>query len=302
MRSLFVMLAGVLLWAGSASASPMVSPEWLSERLDDPLVRIIDIRSGISRDNHKSYLRGHVPGAVYANYQKAGWRVERDGVIGMMPPEETLVTLLNRLGVSNDHHVVIYESGKNATDFGSAARVYWTLQTLGHEAVSILKGGYKGWTDAGLAVAQGEETAATASFTVSMDLSHTVTGDELQQIVDDGSAILVDARPYDQFVGKTKHNAAQSAGHIPNALNLDQKANFDRTTGQLKDLDTLAEMFPEAEGDKELISYCNTGHWAATNWFVMSELLGRDKVRMYDESMVGWTQRQDAAVESGNDS
>ena len=37
------------------------------------------------------------------------------------------------------------------------------------------------------------------------------------------------------------------------------------------------------------MSYCNTGHWAATDWFVLHELLGRKDVRLYAGSMVEWT-------------
>jgi thiosulfate/3-mercaptopyruvate sulfurtransferase len=36
-------------------------------------------------------------------------------------------------------------------------------------------------------------------------------------------------------------------------------------------------------------SYCNTGHWAATDWFVLSEVLGRADVKLYAGSMVEWT-------------
>ncbi len=37
------------------------------------------------------------------------------------------------------------------------------------------------------------------------------------------------------------------------------------------------------------VSFCNTGHWAATNWFALSEMAGVKGVRLYPESMVGWT-------------
>ena len=38
------------------------------------------------------------------------------------------------------------------------------------------------------------------------------------------------------------------------------------------------------------ISYCNTGHWAATNWFVLSEVAQVPDVKLYAESMVEWSQ------------
>ena len=48
-----------------------------------------------------------------------------------------------------------------------------------------------------------------------------------------------------------------------------------------------------------VISYCNTGHTAATNWFVLSEVLGRPDVGLYDGSMTDWTQDDKRPVETG---
>jgi thiosulfate/3-mercaptopyruvate sulfurtransferase len=48
-----------------------------------------------------------------------------------------------------------------------------------------------------------------------------------------------------------------------------------------------------------IISYCNTGHTAALNWFVLSEILGREEVRLYDGSMTEWTQDPTRPVETG---
>jgi thiosulfate/3-mercaptopyruvate sulfurtransferase len=48
---------------------------------------------------------------------------------------------------------------------------------------------------------------------------------------------------------------------------------------------------------KPVVSYCNTGHWAATDWFVLHELLGRP-ARLYAGSMVDWTSDPHRAVES----
>ena len=37
------------------------------------------------------------------------------------------------------------------------------------------------------------------------------------------------------------------------------------------------------------LSRCNSGHWAAINWFALSELAGIDNTRLYAESMVEWS-------------
>ena len=46
------------------------------------------------------------------------------------------------------------------------------------------------------------------------------------------------------------------------------------------------------------VTYCNTGHWAATDWFVLSELIGRTDVRLYYGSMVEWTSNTSRPIES----
>ena len=42
--------------------------------------------------------------------------------------------------------------------------------------------------------------------------------------------------------------------------------------------------------ETETVAFCNTGHWAATNWFAQSEVLGQKNVKLYAGSMVDWTQ------------
>ena len=48
---------------------------------------------------------------------------------------------------------------------------------------------------------------------------------------------------------------------------------------------------------EEIYSYCNTGHWASVNWFVISEVMGKDNVKLYDGSMVEWTNDPKRPVE-----
>ena len=45
-----------------------------------------------------------------------------------------------------------------------------------------------------------------------------------------------------------------------------------------------------AAGDAPAVSFCNTGHWAAINWFALSEVAGQKGVKMYPGSMVDWSQ------------
>ena len=59
----------------------------------------------------------------------------------------------------------------------------------------------------------------------------------------------------------------------------------------MKDLDSLIQLAQNVSigPDKDNIVFCNTGHWASTTWFVLSEVLGLPDVKNYDGSMVEWT-------------
>ena len=63
---------------------------------------------------------------------------------------------------------------------------------------------------------------------------------------------------------------------------------LDQLAPRARRVHRLAEAEGFADAD-QLVSFCNTGHWAATNWFALSELAGIDNVKLYPESMVGWS-------------
>ena len=50
---------------------------------------------------------------------------------------------------------------------------------------------------------------------------------------------------------------------------------------------------------KGYISYCNTGHWAATVWFALSEMAKIPDVKMYDGGMTHWTYDPKRKVDLG---
>ena len=140
-------IAGVMLSAmGSAiAATPLVSSQWLSAELDNPDVVVIDLRNKIDEGSYELYLEGHIPGALHSDYLKDGWRVGKDDVVGLLPSEAQFEALARKLGISADSHVVLVPAGVSSTDFGTAARAYWTFKVFSHDEVSILDGGYAGW-------------------------------------------------------------------------------------------------------------------------------------------------------------
>jgi thiosulfate/3-mercaptopyruvate sulfurtransferase len=297
LRSIIGQVFAAVLFSGAAvAAEPLVTPEWLSSRLNDEKVVILDLRSAAGHEE-SDYLESHIPGAVWSDYSEK-WRTSRDNVPGVIPPVDHLEAYLSSIGVDEDKRVVIVPAGEGATEFGGAARVYWTLNYLGHEDVSILDGGWNAWKAAGLPTASAAETPRPSVFTAEprdeLLMNTAGVADELGS-----QKVFIDARPFSFFQGKEKHPAAPRYGRLPGALHLDNGTFYDEGSQRLKPLSELKAAVPASLApDAQIVSYCNTGHWAATNWFVLHELLGYEDVTLYDESMVGWTQDSNRPVES----
>jgi thiosulfate/3-mercaptopyruvate sulfurtransferase len=300
-RQAVIVLAVAFGFAGSAlaaGAEPLVSPQWLKEHRAEPDVVVLDIRSALDGGGAEAYAKGHIPGAVHSDYDKGGWRVTRDGVPFMLPDVARLEALIGNLGIDEDSHVVVVPAGVHVLDFGAAARVYWTLRAAGHPRVSILDGGFAAWkADPSNPIETGVNRPTPEIFTVSLQHGLIAPTEEVERLSRTGGATLLDARPAPFFAGKVKAPAAKTYGHIPGAVNLDNAVFYDPASNRLRpavELATIAASLP----DGPVVSYCNTGHWAATNWFVLSEVLGRKDVRLYYGSMVEWTADARRPVES----
>lgn len=274
--------------ARAESVTPLVSTGWLTQHLKDPNVFVLDIRSAIDGGGVEAYQKGHIPGAVHSDYDKAGWRVTRGGVPFMLPTIAELEKLLGELGIDEDTHVIVVPAGVHYTDFGSAARTYWTLKVAGLSKISILDGGYAAWAVEQNAIEAGPSKPSPKIFTATLNKALLAEAGDVQKIEQSGGAMLIDSRPASFFAGKQKAPAAQAYGHIPGAVNVDSATFYDSTTNRLKPQAQLASVAATLPAGPA-VTYCNTGHWAATDWFVLSEILGRSDVRLYYGSMVDWT-------------
>ncbi len=275
--------------ARAEGVAPLVSSAWLKQHLQDPDVLVLDVRSAIDGGGAEAYQKGHIPGAIHSDYDKAGWRVTRGGVPFMLPTLPELEKLIGELGIDEDTHVVVVPAGVHHTDFGAAARTYWTLKVTGVSKVSILDGGTAAWQAEGNTTESGPSKPSPKIFSATLNKSLFVDAREVEAIEKGGGATLVDARPATFFAGKEKAPAAQAYGHIPGAVNVDSATFYDVKSNRLKPKAELAALASSAVPVGPTIAYCNTGHWAATDWFVLSEVLGRPDVKLYYGSMVDWT-------------
>ena len=290
--SITVYTIGILLSLNVFAAEPLVSVEWLSDNLVNDKVVVLDIRNKIDGGSKEIFGTGHIPSAIYSNYLSDGWRTTVDGIVGKLPPVKDLEILIGNLGIGNDNHVVVVPGGINSSDFGSAARVYWTFKVLGHEEVSILDGGYTAWVKKFPdQIELGIQDPNKVAFKSNFQSRYLATTEEVFKNLDNISVAFVDARTEEQHFGKKKHGKALAAGTIPGSLLLKQSDLIIDNTSYVKDLDSIIQLAQNLSigPDKDNIVFCNTGHWASTTWFVLSEVLGLPNVKNYDGSMVEWT-------------
>jgi len=280
---------------------PLMPSGGLARALCAPDLVVLDIRSAVDGGGRAAFEAGHVPGAVHTDYVADGWRMAKDGAGGLLPDLEALSQLFGRLGLTPESRVVIVPAGTSSGDFSAAARVYWTLQTAGHRHLSILDGGFARWATEGRPVETGPgRQPQPTSYPVRLDASRRATLPQVEQAVaaGEGGPTLLDTRGPKSFAGEEKSSLAKRAGRLPGAINLETAQAYDPATNQLRPLPELEQLFaPVPEG--AVVTYCNTGQLASTGWFVLSEVLGRKDVAMYDGSMSQWTQDETRPVETG---
>jgi len=293
-RHLVLTLALAVLPMAAQALGPLVDAAGLRAAIeaDASAPVVLDIRAS------DAYQQGHVPGALNAPYGL--FRGPADNP-GQLVSEAHLTEVLRALGLTRDTPVVVVHQGTNQTDFGAAARVYWTLKSSGFETLAILNGGMNAWAEAGAAQETGAAPQVTPSdMTVTFSHEWLATREDVQAIVDGrDNAQLIDARPEAFWKGETRHAAAARPGTIPQSQYFTHDRWFGQSEPSLIKPDLVRQLAAEngfGPGDR-LVSFCNTGHWAATNWFALSELAGIEGVRLYPESVVGWS---NAGLEMAN--
>lgn len=289
----FFLFISVFLLSTSAYAQvhtqPLVDEQQLATLIELPNVRLIDIRPPAD------YAAGHISGAVSAPYGK--WRGPADNP-GQLITTEDLQQLVRNLGIDADQHLVVYSSGDSQTDFGAAARVYWTLKYAGLTHLSVLNGGYQQWQRAELPTSSETPTLTASQFEVHPNEDIVIHQDELLQKINnkDSNYQLIDARPQAFYEGKVKAPTASVPGTIFGAKNAQHQQWFNEEAATLKSTAQIKQQIKQQGLDQaaQTVSFCNTGHWAATNWFVLSEIGGLPQVRMYPASLAEWTQADTA--------
>ena len=181
-----------------------------------PDLAIVDCRHDLRAPawGRQAYLTDHIPGAVFASLDEdlSGPLTPRSGR-HPLPSCEAVAAWLGRVGIGNDTQVIAYDQGSVF-----AARLWWLLRWLGHERVAVLDGGLAAWRAAGAPLDNSPVSPRPTVFTPGLPLEVALDTAEVQQLLDSGAVVLVDARAADRFAGQNE-TIDPVAGHVPGARN-----------------------------------------------------------------------------------
>src|SRR5699024_4732 len=161
-------------------------------------------------------------------------------------------------------------------------------------------GGFQAWQEAGLSTNRGTPEIKPSDYEAQLNQNLLATTADVAAQVDNPQTRLVDARPHNYYVGEIKAPTAALAGTIKNAINVENGVWFEpgtSTSVSAAQARRIAEQKLNQPAD-ETISFCNTGHWAATDWFALSEVVGLDNVRLYATSLAEWSQDADLPMQN----
>lgn len=261
--------------------SMIVSRAWLAQHLNDPPLVLVFVAYP---PEDSSYAAAHIPGARLLDYRDV--LTTRAGLHTELPGPDTLREVFERLGVSDRSRVVLYGFPP------MAARVFVTLEYLGHARTSLLDGTLAAWRADGRPVTSEVPPSQRGRLTPHLHPDIVVGAAWITSRLGARGMALIDTRTDGEYLGTGARHGISSAGHIAGARQLQWQQLFsDPDQGVFLARDQLAALYASRVAPTDtVVTYCWVGQRASVTYFV-ARLLGYP-VRLYDGSYEDWAQRQ----------
>jgi thiosulfate/3-mercaptopyruvate sulfurtransferase len=280
---------------GYAHPEVLVETDWVAQHLDDPTVRLVE-----ADEDPLLYEVGHIRNAV-----KLDWHTDvQDPTQRDFVNQADFEALLARYGITRDTTVVFYGDKNN----WYAAYSFWLFKLYGHPDARIANGGRTKWEAEGRAYTQEVPQFAPTTYQAQeRDLSIRAFRRQVEDVLQQGGAALVDVRSPDEYTGKLLHminypqEGASRGGHIPGARSIPWATAANPENGTFKSAEELRAIYggKGITPEKDVIAYCRIGERSAHTWFVLTQLLGYPRVRNYDGSWTEWGNLVGAPIEKG---
>ena len=278
--------------------NPLVTPSWLSTRLQDPNIIILDATLppvGVTPpiDTHARYLAQHIPTALFFDIEELS--DHSTALPHMLPTPEDFSRSMSALGINDNATIVVYEQ----EGVYSAPRAWWTLRIFGAPHVHILDGGLRAWLQAGFPTESGPVHRAPATFHASLNPEAVIALSQLKEKIGNHQQIL-DARSAARFNGTAPEpRPGLSSGHMPGATSLPFTELIE--DGRLKPAEKLRELFltKQINLQQPITTTCGSGVTAAVIALGL-EIAGAQDVSLYDGSWAEYAQQPDSIIEKNN--
>jgi len=278
------------------SLEPVVTTEWLAERLGAPDLRVVDgtwHMPQLERDPRAEFEAAHVPGAVFFDIDAIADR--STNLPHMLPGPERFAAAVGALGIGSGDRVVVYD----VRGVVSAARVWWTFRAFGHDAVAVLDGGLQKWRAEARPIESGAAKPLPRAFSARPRPELVRDLDAMRANIASHAAQVLDARSAGRFAGtEPEPRAGLRGGHIPGSRNLPYETLY-RADGTLKSPDELGRAVAASGVDlaRPIVTSCGSGVTASVLALALY-VLGRRDVAVYDGSWSEWGARSDTPIET----
>lgn len=230
----------------------------------------------------KIWADDHIPNSAYADLT-FDLSDPRSDLRFTMPTAERFTSAMEDLGVGTGTRVVLYD--RRFTMW--ATRVWWMLKTFGFDNCAVLDGGWTSW------VADGFATTSDPAPTRASTTFHAEPRPELIADLERTKAALNDGTCIINALSGSNHDGTDASygrrGHLPGAGNVYAVDLLDPESHRYLPIDQLAELLGDATRTSgPIITYCGGGIAATSDAFVLSALLGKDDVSVYDGSLSEW--------------